>query len=131
MRFAIVLVLGLFIGVMATVMTLGALRQGTPFHQGLMAVMAWHHGQLRGMADPERCDIEAAPRHLAMLAQAGEDLESAFLPTFNDERFIHYARGYRQAVAAARGEAPADCAAVAAIGESLRDSCSACHRDFR
>jgi len=135
MRAAILLALGLFIGVMATVMTLGALRQGTPFHQGLMSVMGHHLASLRAMGaldtPPEACSAERIGAHLAMLRLAGDDLEAAFLPTMNDERFRQYAGNYRDALDAAIAQPPASCEAAAVRAAELGDSCSACHRDFR
>lgn len=131
MRVLVMLALGLFIGVMGTVMSLGALRQGTPFHQGLMSVMAHHHAALRGMGDAGDCPSEQVQAHLRMLRLAGDDLETAFLPTMNDERFRHYAAGYRASVDAALAQPASDCTAAAAQAASLGDSCSACHRDFR
>ncbi len=131
MRFVAMLVIGLFMGVLGTVMTLGALRQGTPFHQGLMSVMAHHHAALRRMGDANECPDDAIQGHLRMLRLAGDDLETAFLPTMNDERFRHYAAGYRTATEAALARPASGCAAAAAQAASLGDSCSACHRDFR
>lgn len=135
MRAAILLALGLFIGIVATVMTLGALRQGTPFHQGLMSVMGHHMGSLRAMGEAgtpqEACSAEQVGAHLVMLRLTGDDLEAAFLPTMNDERFVQYASNYRDAVDAAIAQPPASCAEAAAQAAQLGDSCSACHRDFR
>lgn len=131
MRAVVMLVVGLFMGVMGAVMTLGALRQGTPFHQGLMSVMAHHHGALRRMGDANECPDAQIVAHLRMLRLAGDDLETAFLPTMNDERFRHYATGYRTALDAAIEQPASGCAAAAAQAASLGDSCSACHRDFR
>lgn len=135
MRAAILLALGLFIGVVATVMTLGALRQGTPFHQGLMSVMAHHLGSLRAMGDadaaPRECDAGRVGAHLSMLRLAGDDLEAAFLPTMNDERFRQYASNYRDALDAAIAQPADSCEAAAKQAAALGDSCSACHRDFR
>lgn len=135
MRAAILLALGLFIGIVATVMTLGALRQGTPFHQGLMSVMAHHLGSLRAMGEPDTpasdCDVQSVQRHLAMLRLAGDDLEPAFLPTMNDERFRQYAGNYRDALDTALSQPAESCAAAARQAAALGDTCSACHRDFR
>lgn len=135
MRAAILLALGLFIGVLATVMTLGALRQGTPFHQGLMSVMAHHLGSLRAMGEPdtpaEACSPARVGAHLAMLRLAGDDLEAAFLPTMNDERFRQYASNYRDALDAAIAQPAHSCEAAVQQAATLGDSCSACHRDFR
>lgn len=131
MRSVILLALGLFIGILGTVMTLGALRQGTPFHQGLMAVMAHHNGSLRSMADAEACSPDAITRHLRMLRGAGDDLEPAFLPTVNDQRFRQYAANYRQELDAALAAPPTSCAEAGALGARIADTCSACHRDFR
>ena len=135
MRAAILLALGLFIGVVATVMTLGALRQGTPFHQGLMSVMAHHLGSLRAMGEPdtaaEDCSAARVGAHLAMLRLAGDDLEAAFLPTMNDERFRQYASNYRAALDDAIARPAASCDAAVAQASLVGDTCSACHRDFR
>jgi cytochrome c556 len=135
MRAAILLALGLFIGIVATVMTLGALRQATPFHQGLMSVMAHHLGSLRAMGEPdtpaEACDSDRVGAHLAMLRLAGDDLEAAFLPTMNDERFRQYASNYRDALDAAVAQPADSCDAAVKQAASLGDTCSACHRDFR
>lgn len=132
MRFVVMLLLGMAIGIFGTVTVLGAMQQGTPLPRGMMAVTGHHFGSLRKQLEAGRCEAVDIRRRLQGLDALTGDLESAFLPTGGDDaRFESLAADYRRAVKTALGAAPGDCTALGATVKDLGAQCKACHNEFR
>ena len=131
MRSLILVLIGLFVGAACTLVAMSALRQGTAYPNGVMAVMSAQMRALDSSVKQNRCaSADLAPR-LQTLRHLGNDLEPAFLPTEDDERFIQHASTLRASLDAALAATPSDCAAASVALDRIQNGCQACHRDFK
>ena len=131
MRSLILVQIGLFVGFAATLIGMNALRQGTAYPNGVMAVMKAQSAALDQSLKQNRCAATDLSPRLQTLRHLGNDLEPAFLPTQDDERFIAHASQLRAALDAALATPPADCAAAGVVLNRIGEACQACHRDFK
>jgi len=131
MRFLIVGVIGLLVGALCTLILINTLRQGTAYPNGVMAVMSAQMKSLDQSLRRNRCAATDLTPPLQTLRHLGNDIEPAFLPTRDDERFIAHASVLRAALDAALAAPPADCAAASVAVDRVNASCQACHRDFK
>lgn len=130
-RYLFLLILGLVVGVVATVMVLRAIdARKDHFPEALMQVQQWHMGQLKAAMEKNRCSATDVLPHLQALRTLGNDLEPAFPDLADDERFRTAAAGMRAAADKAIATPPLSCESVAAAMKSLSDGCKSCHRDF-
>ncbi|TCV97199.1 cytochrome c' [Luteibacter rhizovicinus] len=129
MRALLLIVLGLAVGAMGATFAFSALRQGTPYHRGVMAVMQHHVGVLRNSLRSQQCDGPATAARLARLTSAAADIEEAF-PSM-DKGFYDAARQLDTALAGATKAAPATCAALTVALKPVSDACQSCHQNFR
>ena len=109
----------------------GAQAQGTAYPNGVMAVMSAQMGALGQSLKQNRCAATDLLPRLQTLRHLGNDLEPAFLPTQDDERFVRYASDLRAAVDAALAAPPSDCAAAGVALNRIGGTCKACHDDFK
>jgi hypothetical protein len=129
MRPLLLVILGLVVGAMGATFALSALRQGTPFHLGVMAVMQHHMGVLRGNVRANQCEAKGSLAHLSRMRDAAGDIREAF-PGMDasfyagEHKLVTTLDG---ALAGTLGNCPALAAALAPIGEA----CQACHRQYR
>lgn len=131
-RYLFLLILGLVLGVVATVMTLRALDQRKDhFPESLMFVQQWHMGQLKADMEQNRCNATDVLPHLKALRMTADDLEAAFPDLRDDQRFTTAASAMRAAADKAMANPPLTCAGVGAAMQSLGETCKACHQDFR
>jgi hypothetical protein len=131
MRSLILLLIGLVVGAALTLVGINALRKGTAYPNGVMAVMGAQMGALDKALKSNRCAATDLVPHLQTMRHLGNDLEPAFLPTEDDDRFIQHASTLRAALDAALAAPPADCAAAGVALERVANGCKACHRDFK
>ncbi|MFZ7096249.1 hypothetical protein ACOPJQ_09970 [Luteimonas dalianensis] len=131
-RYLFVLLLGLALGVFATVMVVRALQaRADHFPSSVMHVKQWHMGQLLQRAEENRCNATDVLPHLRALRTMAEDLEPAFPHLRDDRRYAQAASGMRAALDDALASPPINCAGLGTTNKRLRDSCRACHQDFR
>ena len=131
-RYLFLLILGLVLGVVATVMAMRALEQRKDhFPEALMQVQQWHMGQLKGDMEQNRCNATDVLPHLQALRVSANDLEAAFPDLRDDQRFKTAASAMRAAADKAVANPPLTCEGVGAAMRSLGESCKACHQDFR
>ena len=131
-RYLFLLILGLVLGVVATVMAMLALEQRKDhFPEALMHVQQWHMGQLKGDMEQNRCNATDVLPHLQALRLSANDLEAAFPDLRDDARFKTAASAMRAAADKAVANPPLTCEGVGAAMKSLGESCKACHQDFR
>lgn len=131
MRSLILVLIGLFVGFAATLIGMNALRQGTAYPNGVMAVMGAQMKGLQSSLKQNRCSASDLTPRLQTLRHLGNDLEPAFLPTQDDERFVSHASQLRAALDAALAAPPADCTAAGVVVDRVGAACQACHRDFK
>lgn len=131
MRYFAVLLLGLFIGSLAAVAGMSALRKGTPYPNAIMAVMKHQLGSLHTMHENAQCEPDEIARRFTLLSGAANEIDAAFLPTGDDDRFRelsgHLREAVSQAVAAPIGTCPALKQAMGEVGQH----CKGCHDVFR
>ncbi|MET0255017.1 MAG: cytochrome C [Luteibacter sp.] len=129
MRALLLVILGLVVGAMGATFALSALHQGTPFHQGLMAVMQHHMGALRANVRAKQCEAKGSAAHLVRMRQAAGDIREAF----PDMEPGFYAAGGKLGTALddAVGAAPATCEALVAALGPVGDACRSCHQQYR
>lgn len=129
MRALLLVILGLAIGAIGATFALSALRQGTPYHKAVMAVMQHHMGVLREDVRANRCEAKGAAGHLRRLGEEADDIGTAFADM--DEGFRQatdrLTTSLRSAIAAPVG----DCAALAAVLAPVGEACQSCHRQYR
>lgn len=131
-RYLFLLLLGLAIGVVATVMALRALEaRKDHFPAALMEVQGWHMGQLKAAMEQNRCNPTDVLPHLQALRMTSNDLEPAFADLRDDERFKSAAAAMRGAVDKAIAAPPMSCESLAGTMKSIGDTCKGCHRDFK
>ncbi|WP_146909647.1 cytochrome c [Arenimonas daejeonensis] len=131
MRSLILVLIGLFVGFAATLIGMNALRQGTAYPNGVMAVMGAQMKGLQSSLKQNRCSASDLTPRLQTLRRLGNDLEPAFLPTQDDERFVSHASQLRAALDAALAAPPADCTAAGVVVDRIGGACQDCHRDFK
>lgn len=131
-RYLLLFLLGLVVGVIATIMVMRALDARTDKYPGsLMHVQQWHLGQLRGDLESNRCSANDALPHLQALRLMADDLEAAFPDLADDQRFAGHATELRARLDAAIASPPSDCPATGAALARIGEGCKACHQDFR
>ena len=131
MRSLVLGVIGLLVGALCTLILINALRQGTAYPNGVMAVMSAQMKGLNQSLKQNRCAASDLSPRLQTLRHLGNDLEPAFLPTQDDERFSQHASDLRAALDAALAAPPADCTAARVVVDRVNSGCQACHRDFK
>lgn len=131
MRSVILFLIGLVLGAALTLVGMNALRQGTAYPNGVMAVMAAQMKAMDKSMKQNRCAATDLLPRLQTLRHLGNDIEPAFLPTQDDERFIRHATDLRAALDAALASPPSDCAAAGVAVNRIGNACQACHQDFK
>ncbi|PWK91895.1 cytochrome c [Fulvimonas soli] len=129
MRAALLIVLGLAIGIVGTVFTMNALHERDPLPHAVMHLMAFHAGQLKQELKAQRCDAGTSQHHLVQLQAVSSDIAAAFAGA--DEDFIKAADKLHAAVNGAVQSAPADCPALAAASKPINEACQSCHEQYR
>lgn len=129
MRAALLIVLGLFIGIIGTAFTLNALREHQPLSHSVMSLMAYHTGALDQALKTQHCDAASSRQHLSRLLETQADIGDAFHGV--DQPFLDEAATLRDKTQAALQAAPADCRALAAAIKPIGETCQSCHQQYR
>ena len=131
-RYLFLLLLGLVIGVAATVMAMRALdARKDHFPESVMYVQQWHLAQLKSNVEQNRCvPIDTLP-HLQALRTMVNNIEPAFPGLSDDKRFVEHASKMRAALDSSLASPPLNCAGVGTIANDIGEACKACHQDFR
>jgi cytochrome c556 len=129
MRAALLIVLGLVIGIVGTVFGMSALKERNPFPHAVMVVMSHHFADLRNSVKAQRCEAMQNREQLSRLLAASSDV----LPAFPGEEadFVAEAQHLHEHIQAAAQAAPADCAALAAALKPVGENCQSCHQKYR
>jgi len=129
MRAALLLVLGLAIGIIGTVFAMNALRARNPFPHSVMAVMAHHAGALNLSIKAGQCDAASSQQHLTRLLETTADIKQAFPGV--DQPFLDEITKLHETTQAAVQLAPATCAALATATKPINETCQSCHLHYR
>lgn len=131
-RYLFLFLLGLVIGIVATVMAVRALdARKDHFPESVMQVQQWHLGQLKNNVEQNRCVPTDTLPHLQALRTMVNDIEPAFPGLRDDKRFVEHASKMRASLDAALASPPLNCAGVGTIAGKVGEACKACHQDFR
>ncbi len=132
MRYLFLFLIGLVMGVVATVMAMRAIDSRTDHYpEAVMTVMQAHVTQLKASTDANRCAATDVLPHLESLRTVANDIEVAFKDEADDERFAKHASALRATLDGARASPPLNCAGVIKAAEKINADCKACHQDFR
>lgn len=129
MRFALLIVLGLAIGIVGTVFAINALHDRQPYSHTVMTTMAHHAGALSEAIKAQKCNAAQSQHHLTRLLETQADLDEAFPGV--DQPFKDEVAKLREKTQAALLAAPADCAALAAVMKPIGQTCESCHQQYR
>jgi cytochrome c556 len=131
MRSLILLLIGLAIGIIGTGILMNALSRETAYSKGVMAVMGAQMKALDKSVKANRCTANDLLPRFQTLRAVANDIEPAFTPTSDDDKFGHRASDLRAAEDAALMTPLGTCVAATAAIHKIGDSCSNCHQDFR
>ncbi|PXV58571.1 Cytochrome c556 [Dyella jiangningensis] len=129
MRSALLIVLGLVIGIVGTVFAMNALHDREPYSHTLMTTMAHHAGVLSAAVKAQKCDAAQTQHHLTRLLETQADIDESFPGV--DQPFKDEAAKLREKTLAALQAAPGDCAALAAAIKPIGETCQSCHQQYR
>ena len=129
MRVALMILLGLVIGIIGTVNVMNALNERNPMPKAVMHTMGYHMGGLTRAIKANQCDAPKMQHHLARLESTATDITPAF--GMDDKDFADHARQLQDHLQQAVLAAPTTCAALAAAIKPVNDSCKSCHQKYR
>jgi hypothetical protein len=132
MRYLFLFVLGLAVGVVATVMAARALdARKDHFPESVMHLFSAHMDMLDANVTGNRCAATDTLPQLQALRMLANDIEPAFGDLRDDSRFAGHASDLRAALDRTLASPPLACAGVQAAMKDIGAACKACHRDFR
>ncbi|HXD38329.1 MAG TPA: cytochrome c [Rhodanobacter sp.] len=129
MRVALMILLGLVIGVIGTVNVMNTLAARNPMPKAVMDTMGYHIGELKQALKTKQCNAPATLHHLERLQSTASDIVPVFgidEKTFTDDATQLQTR-LQQPVQAA----PATCEALAAAIQPVGETCKSCHQQYR
>lgn len=138
MKSIVLLLVGLFIGVLGTVAGMSALKQGTPYNDAVMATLGHQMGAFKGMRESGSCDAAEISRRLNVMGAMADEVAPAFLPVGDDARFSQLSRDLNNAVSKAGAAvseqvatASASCETLGQVMPDIGATCKGCHDVFR
>jgi cytochrome c556 len=129
MRIALMILLGLVIGVIGTVNVMNTLKARNPMPEAVMHTMDYHMGELGKALKSKQCDATAIRHHLERVQSTATDI----VPVFGtqEKEFTDDAGQLQTRVQEALQAAPADCAALAVVMKPIGQTCKSCHQKYR
>lgn len=128
-RSALLILLGLVIGILGTVFAMKALSNRNPMPHAVMTVMGHHMGALGQAVKARQCDAAQMNDHLLRLQSTAADIPAAFPGAEQD--FLDHAGRLRTALQDAVQAHPTACAALAQAIKPVGDACKSCHQQYR
>lgn len=129
MRVALMILLGLVIGIIGTANVMNALGQRNPMPKAVMHTMGYHMGELAHAIKANQCEAVNIQHHLARLDSTATDITPVF--GMNNKDFDDHARQLQDHLQQAVQAAPTTCAALAAAIKPVNESCKSCHQKYR
>ncbi|AXK71616.1 hypothetical protein DWG18_04460 [Lysobacter sp. TY2-98] len=128
-RYLFMALLGLVVGVVASVMIMNALdARKDKYPEAVMHVMAAHMHALKDSVTQNRCAATDVIPNLQAIRTMSNDIEPAFKDMRDDEKFGKYASDLRAAVDASLATPPLNCPGVQAAAAKLGEACENCHK---
>lgn len=129
MRVALLLLLGLAIGVVGTVNVMNVLHARNPMPDAVMTTMDYHMGELRAALKAGRCNAPTIAHHLQRVQSTASDIVPVF--GIDEQPFTDAATQLQDRTRQALQAAPATCATLATAIKPIGESCKSCHRQYR
>ena len=129
MRAALLIVLGLAIGIIGTVFTMRALDERDPMPHALMVTMGFHRHQVQQAIKGQHCDATANVDQLQHMQMIASDIPASFPDA--PQPFQDLASHLRATLQTAAQSAPADCPALASALKPVDQACKECHQQYR
>lgn len=129
MRAALLIVLGLVIGILGTAFTMQALSERNPLPGALMVTMGFHRHQLQQAMKGQHCDAATNLDQLQHMQWIAADIPAAFPDA--PQPFKDLAGKLHASLQTAAQSAPADCSALAATLKPVDQVCQQCHQQYR
>jgi hypothetical protein len=131
-RYLFMGLLGLVIGVVATVMVSRALHaRKDHYPEAVMYVMQEHLATLKRNVAENRCAATDTLPHFTTLRHVANDLEPAFTGLSDEPEFARHASDMRASLDGLLASPPLNCQGVQAAIGRIGESCKACHDDYR
>lgn len=129
MRVALMILLGLVIGILGTVNVMSALDARHPMPKAVMHTMGYHMGELAQALKAKQCDAAQVRHHLERLQSTATDI----VPVFGiaEKDFTGKATELQTRLQQALQPAPTSCAALATAIKPIDDACKSCHQQYR
>ncbi len=129
MRVALMILLGLVIGVIGTVNVMNTLSERNPMPGAVMHTMGYHMGALKDALKAKQCDAANIQHHLARMESTASDITPVF--GINEKTFTDDASQLQTRLQQAVQSAPATCDALAAAIKPVGETCKSCHQQYR
>jgi len=129
MRVALLLLLGLAIGVVGTVNVMNTLRARNPMPDAVMTTLDYHMSKLRGALKAGQCNAPAVAHHLQRVQSAASDIVPVF--GIKEKDFSDDATQLLDRTQAALTAAPTTCAALGEAIKPIGQTCKSCHQQYR
>lgn len=129
MRVALMILLGLVIGIIGTVNVMNVLSERNPMPSAVMHTLKYHMGELGSAIKAKQCDAAKIQHHLARLESTATDISPVFGTEVQD--FTDHAHQLQDRLQQAVQAAPTTCAALAAALKPVGESCKSCHDKYR
>ena len=129
MRAALLIVLGLAIGIIGTVFAMRAIEARNPMPEALMVTMGFHRHQLQNAVKGQHCDAAANLDQLQHMQMIASDIPTVFPDS--PQQFQDFASHLRTALQNAAQSNPADCPALVAALKPVDQACKECHQQYR
>lgn len=129
MRVALLIVLGLAIGIIGTVFTMRALDERNPLPHALMVTMGFHRHELQQAIKGQRCGAAENVEQFQHMQMIAADIPAAFPDA--PQNFKDLAGKLSTALQTAATSTPTDCPALATALKPVDQVCSDCHRQYR
>jgi hypothetical protein len=131
-RYFFLFLVGLAVGIIATVMALRALdARKDHYPESVMTVMSAHVGALKANMEQSRCTTSDILPHLQALRTMAGDIEPAFGDLREDRRFVGHAGDLRASLDSDLASPRLSCGGVGEVLKEVGGNCKACHQDFR
>lgn len=129
MRVALMILLGLVIGIIGTVNVMNVLGERHPMPGAVMHTLGYHVGELKAAIKANQCDAAKIQHHLARLESTASDITPVF--GLDNQDFADHASQLRDHLHQAVAATPTTCAALVAVLKPVGDSCKSCHEKYR
>lgn len=130
MRVALMILLGLVIGVLGTAQVMSVLAERNPMPKAVMATMGYHMGELGHALKARQCEAAKIQHHLERLQSTATDITPAMFG-IDEKDFADDATQLQTRLQQAAQAAPATCEALAAALKPVGETCKSCHQKYR